>query len=533
MIAFNAIHAEITWNLSDDGILTISGTNMPNHGPVDTGNHAPWYSQRSKIKTVLIEENMTNIGEWAFCNCFALTSVTIPNSVTSIGAAAFYNCSGLTSITIPNSVTSIGSSAFYACSGLKSITIPNSVTSIVGAFKKCSGLTSVTIPNSVTKFDGAFQGCSNLTSVTIPNSVTTIGGYAFDGCSSLTSITIPNSVTSILNNAFFNCRRLTSITIPNSVTWIGDYAFYGCEGLKSLTCEAIEPPKCNYNGNCFQGVNIYIPLYVPASSVNAYQNRVQWMDFPYILPISNTPTIALNLTDNTSDLIIGYYQKGEITYTRNNMSVGDYATFCLPFDIDLGKTINNFSKVYVPLNIGFIKPAGNLLILLEEVNSNSIIKAGQIFVTKCAKADVVFENCTTVMLDGTTTNPTPSNVKIYNFDGISGALTQKTDVKIKIGGTYSNLTNLSKNKYRALYANGSFNSTTSVNPFQMYVYIDGSSLASKVTSISFDFNDEATGIKVLKMTNDNSPIYNLNGQRINNSNAQKGVYIINGKKYAR
>ena len=29
MIAFNAIHAEITWTLSDDGTLIISGTDMP------------------------------------------------------------------------------------------------------------------------------------------------------------------------------------------------------------------------------------------------------------------------------------------------------------------------------------------------------------------------------------------------------------------------------------------------------------------------------------------------------------------------
>ena len=115
ILSYNAIHAEITWTLSDDGTLTISGTDMPNYGPLDIGNHAPWYSQRSKIKNVLIEENVTNIGEWAFAECFALTSITIPSSVTSINAAAFYNCSGLKSITIPNSVTSIGSSAFENC----------------------------------------------------------------------------------------------------------------------------------------------------------------------------------------------------------------------------------------------------------------------------------------------------------------------------------------------------------------------------------------------------------------------------------
>ena len=59
--------------------------------------------------------SVTSIGDYAFCNCSGLTSVTIGNGVTSIGYEAFYGCSGLTSVTIPNSVTSIGSSAFQHC----------------------------------------------------------------------------------------------------------------------------------------------------------------------------------------------------------------------------------------------------------------------------------------------------------------------------------------------------------------------------------------------------------------------------------
>ncbi len=65
----------------------------------------PWYSQRSKIKKVIIEQGVTNIGNGAFYNCTRITSITIPNSVTSIGDYVFRGCSGLTSITIPNSVT--------------------------------------------------------------------------------------------------------------------------------------------------------------------------------------------------------------------------------------------------------------------------------------------------------------------------------------------------------------------------------------------------------------------------------------------
>ena len=147
---------DLTWHLTDNGVLTISGKGeMSDYSYV---NRAPWSKY---IKRIIIGDSVTTIGEYAFRDCSALTSVTIPNSVTTIGSKAFYNCYALTSVTIPNSVTTIGEAAFCDCSVLTSVTIPNSVTTI-GEY--------------------TFRGCSALTFVTIPNSVTTIGQYAFYGC---------------------------------------------------------------------------------------------------------------------------------------------------------------------------------------------------------------------------------------------------------------------------------------------------------------------------------------------------------------
>ena len=92
IISFNAIHAEITWTLSDDGTLTISGTNMPDYDYDYYSCSAPWYSQCEKIKKVVIRSGVTSIGDYAFVDCSALTSITIPNSVTSIGGGAFEGC---------------------------------------------------------------------------------------------------------------------------------------------------------------------------------------------------------------------------------------------------------------------------------------------------------------------------------------------------------------------------------------------------------------------------------------------------------
>ena len=253
------------------GMLTISGTGDMENYNYNNYEKNPFY-KKSNIKTVIIKNGVTSIGDYTFRDCTSLTSVTIPNSVTSIGYSAFYNCTSLTGATIPNSVTSIGGSAFYGCTSLTSITIPNSVTSIGSSiFYNCTSLTSIevsgnnknyssldgvlfnknktelitypfgktdseyAIPDSVTSIgDYAFYGCTSLTSITIPNSVTSIGYYAFYNCTSLTSVTIPDSVTSIGYETFFNCTSLTSITIPDSVTSIGRSTFEFCRNLTSV-----------------------------------------------------------------------------------------------------------------------------------------------------------------------------------------------------------------------------------------------------------------------------------------------------------
>ena len=64
--------------------------------------------ENANITEAVIPDGVTSIGDWAFWNCIALTSITIPDSVTSIGKGAFLDCTSLTSVNIPDSVTSIG-----------------------------------------------------------------------------------------------------------------------------------------------------------------------------------------------------------------------------------------------------------------------------------------------------------------------------------------------------------------------------------------------------------------------------------------
>ena len=105
----------LTWILDDEGVLTISGT-----GAMANWNWegSPWYANKDKIESVVIEDGVTSIGNYAFFSCASLKNITLPNSVTSIGDGAFLSCKSLISITLPNSVTSIGVYAFSECNSL-------------------------------------------------------------------------------------------------------------------------------------------------------------------------------------------------------------------------------------------------------------------------------------------------------------------------------------------------------------------------------------------------------------------------------
>ena len=241
-LSMGAVNAQ-TWNIGtptatdvtatlSGGTLTISGSGAMQN--FSTGN-APWYSIRSTITALVIQNGVTNIGDGTFFGCSSITSnLTIPNSVTAIGYAVFKNCSGFTgNLTIPDSVTFIDNEAFSSCSG--------------------------------------FTG-----QLTIPHLVSSIGGYAFTGCIGFTSLIIPNSVTSL-----------------------GESAFSYFNGLSVVTCLNPDPSAITLGGQIFWGINATaILLRVPCVSVAAYHTAAQWSDFTNSegLPLS---ILAMAGTDGT------------------------------------------------------------------------------------------------------------------------------------------------------------------------------------------------------------------------------------------
>ena len=186
---------DLTWAFSG-GTLTISGKGAMNDYDYD---YSPWHDLRASITNLVIEDGVTEIGNYAFVK-LAIETATLGKDVTRIGASAFYFCDGLESINIPDGVTSIGENAFRGCTGLKSINILDGVTRI-GAY--------------------AFYDCINLGSINIPDGVTRIGASAFAYCHNLESINIPDGVTAIEASTFAFCDSLKELVLPERVESLG------------------------------------------------------------------------------------------------------------------------------------------------------------------------------------------------------------------------------------------------------------------------------------------------------------------------
>ena len=187
------------------------------------------------------------------------TDIFIPSQynglpVKEIGEWAFYQCYSITSVEIENGVSVIGNNAFNVCTGVKKFEIPDSVTVIEEyAFYTCTGITKIVIPDSVTYIgNNTFFQCTQLTEVIIPSGMKSIGRYAFGWCTNLSSIAIPDGVNFIDSYAFFNCRSLTGIVIRERVTTIGYGAFEGCSSL-TIYCEVKRKPDGwdnKWSGGC-------------------------------------------------------------------------------------------------------------------------------------------------------------------------------------------------------------------------------------------------------------------------------------------
>ena len=306
-------------NLEPTGVSSLTVSNIGKYAFYGCANFTGISSES--------EVTFGKVDDYAFAGCSSLSSIMINSS---IGNYAFSGCSSLSSITI-NSANVVGDYAFTGCTGLSSITFTQTTPPSFGIgvfdgttcpiYVPCSVIGDyITVLNEyINRIQGIppcdwqgiklerrymsgdinYIGCNSsaetltsgnvrsyssytqISSVTIGDCVTSIGDNGFQGCSGLTSITVPDNVTTIGNNCFGGCTGLRTVTIGSGTTQIGNYAFYNCSGLTSIICYATTPPS--FTGSSpkypFYGCTSLRTIYVPASSITAYDHDAYWGDY--------------------------------------------------------------------------------------------------------------------------------------------------------------------------------------------------------------------------------------------------------------
>ncbi len=316
------------WGWSDSD-YELKGTS-PNKTLTITGSgdmtdfesgEAPWYSERSNIKSIVISDGITHVGTYAFQGFDALYNVTVPTSVLSFGARAFMNCTTSNTRRIyyagtPNQWANIefpiasggslpsshpfygsGSSYNYFYFNGEKDTYTNSLVFTSGlteikahTFYKAKQITSVTIPTSVTSIgNGAFEDCVAIANIYYEGTPNEWADIAFGNSSSnpfgnsdasyrnfyfynqtssaSTALVFTAGIKDIKQYAFYKANKITDIYIPGTVTNIRTHAL-DCNTIR-LYINKTSVPTTGTSAITFMANNS-TRLYLPKDASNSY-----------------------------------------------------------------------------------------------------------------------------------------------------------------------------------------------------------------------------------------------------------------------
>lgn len=288
----------LTWSIDvDTKVLTISGTGkMKDYSSPGT---APWRKYSTVIETLIVEDGVTHIGEYAFIYCSSIKTAIIGEGVQSIGKLAFYYCTALRTLQLPSTLKTIDQQALCYTNNLRSITFPNgcglmSVSNLL--FRPSTPtITSLwynlqpdgcvyigdllfaykgTMPENTTLhvregtrvIEADFTDMTNLIDLDIPDSVFSIGqvfdgttwfnnaqqttkgmiyagkvAYRFSGQMQLEQeVVLKEGTLGIAGHAFYNEPLLAKLILPDSLICIQRAGVWYCRNLQELDISHIQ-----------------------------------------------------------------------------------------------------------------------------------------------------------------------------------------------------------------------------------------------------------------------------------------------------
>ena len=338
----------VHWALDMDGKLTISGSGkMKNY----RGSNPPWNQYKDYIRYIEIEEGVTHIGEYAFCNHIVLESVELQEGLEEIGNYAFKGCLSLKRIVIPESVRDIGGGAFDECSSLKRVEI----TDVEKYIKiNCNGggptsngadlfingelVKEITIPNGTKYMSAILEGCKSIKRINIPDSLEEV---AYSWISDTNNVELNySSIECFLalhikgsysespyyiggTKLLINGEEATKVEIPETVSRIMLYKFAGINNIKEIILpDSLEAIGHSAFSSCTSLESIVIPKNVTSIGTYAFNGCTKLKSVKF-------ETTALKEIPDWC--FIGCEELESVSLSTGIVSIGDYALFSCKF----------------------------------------------------------------------------------------------------------------------------------------------------------------------------------------------------------
>ena len=242
---------------SKKGTLRITGDHTlayPSKGwwPWDSGSYIPEISGQiyNKVTDVVVEDNVTKLGDYMFAQLSNVETITIGSGVTEWGESLFGG-QNIETVTV-NSPTfdsvALTGGGYQGTYHIDTLILDNPEMEIAdnGNDGGLINVRPIQVENLVlinVKTVGSYAfipRSGGITTLTIGN-VGEIGECAFMESYNLTTITFTEgaSLGSIGASAFELCTELSGeIVIPDSCTYVGDFAFQDCDKITNLTIPA-------------------------------------------------------------------------------------------------------------------------------------------------------------------------------------------------------------------------------------------------------------------------------------------------------
>lgn len=275
----------VTWTLSDDGTLTITGkgdtydyidyvfyfdslsgsgndiTSVLSGSAGDTfsedgivvweKNYSSAWENPELITTVVIKKGVSGIGSDLFADCVNLERVEMADTVTFIGDYAFSNCKKIKEINFSSNISNVGREAFYNCISLEKVDFSNVVYTHISPF--------------------AFCWCENLESVSFGNGGVELLEDAFFVCEKLENVYFGDGELVINDSGFNNCVNLKVLEIAANRAQISGEAFRYCTGLEKIVVSSRnEDYSSDINGVLFNKDKTKIIFYPCGNKAQSY-----------------------------------------------------------------------------------------------------------------------------------------------------------------------------------------------------------------------------------------------------------------------